>query len=582
MKAGRRRGNLFLAFSCLVTLSLCFSSLVLNHLQFDASTRRLSIVESLLRESFVKRATKSRAQNEATKGGGSGREAESAGHPHMIDIASLNCGGRGAANEETQKELVYWEDIPSDSHYRSPFKQAGVTKYITFEPDSAGWNNKRMAMETILAMAVAMGRTLVLPPDQRFYMLSEQTGKDGKPQRHHFSFEDFFPLKQIAQEHAGVEIITTEEFLEREALTGRIRNRNGIASFPPGNRTDWNRAADLQSLTLWLRETMHTALWNPNTCMVAFPASTDPQDVNALIQMKSRVDKSGGFPAYTAYIGKSQPVDAPAIERLKENWGGRTDLCIYHKEMQDAQVIHFPHDMQNPGARMLAHFYASLFFQDWRQDLWMKRFMRDHLRYVDEIQCAAARVLAAVRQRSRDRGDTEGNFDSFHVRRGDFSYFYNSTLYEAERIYEISKAEVRENATVYIATSVRERSFFDPLKEHYDVVFLDDFLPLLDGVNTNYYGMIDQLVASRSRAFFGCWLSSFTGYINRIRGYHANRLKSPGYEDGIIPSWYYATEDHRDDMRIYYPLHQSFFKREFPTSWRLIDTGLDERLKTKG
>lgn len=34
-----------------------------------------------------------------------------------------------------------------------------------------------------------------------------------------------------------------------------------------------------------------------------------------------------------------------------------------------------------------------LFFADWRHDLWTKRFVRDHLRYVDEIQCAAARVV---------------------------------------------------------------------------------------------------------------------------------------------------------------------------------------------
>jgi hypothetical protein len=38
---------------------------------------------------------------------------------------------------------------------------------------------------------------------------------------------------------------------------------------------------------------------------------------------------------------------------------------------------------------------------------------------------------------------------------------------------------------------------------------MDDFKPLLKGVNTNYYGMIDQLVASRGRKFFGCWHSTY-------------------------------------------------------------------------
>jgi hypothetical protein len=64
----------------------------------------------------------------------------------------------------------------------------------------------------------------------------------------------------------------------------------------------------------------------------------------------------------------------------------------------------------------------------------------------------------------------------------------------------------------------------------------------------------------------------FTGYINRIRGYHADKEKRPGYEMGRIDSWYYVLEDRFDHMLQYYPVKQSFYAREFPTSWRLIDT----------
>jgi len=170
-------------------------------------------------------------------------------------------------------------------------------------------------------------------------------------------------------------------------------------------------------------------------------------------------------------------------------------------------------------ARLLVHFYAFLFFQSWQQDLWMKRFIRDHVRYVDEIQCAAARVVEAVRNRVRQRqpNNNDGAFDAFHIRRGDFQY--KATRLDADKIYEISKSKLVPGDTVYIATDERDKSFFNPLKEHYDVVFLDDFISALGKqVNTNYYGMIDQLVASRGRTFFGCWFSTFTAYINRLRG----------------------------------------------------------------
>ena len=70
-------------------------------------------------------------------------------------------------------------------------------------------------------------------------------------------------------------------------------------------------------------------------------------------------------------------------------------------------------------------------------------------------------------------------------------------------------------------------------------------------------------------------INRFTGYINRIRGYHADKEKRPGYEMGQIDSWYYVLEDRFDHMRDYYPVKQSFYAREFPTSWRLIDTTLE-------
>jgi hypothetical protein len=227
--------------------------------------------------------------------------------------------------------------------------------------------------------------------------------------------------------------------------------------------------------------------------------------------------------------------------------------------------------LQETSSRLLVHFYAFLFFQDWKQDLWMKRFIRDHVRYVDEIQCAAARVVQALRKRVRDRG-TDNDFDTIHIRRGDFQY--TVTRAEAPEIVEMLSKKLKDNATLYIATDERDKKFFDPIKERYDVLFLDDFMDELQGINSNYYGMIDQLISSRGRLFYGCWFSTFTGYINRLRGYHADDNQSPGFEDGIVASYYYALKDRFLHMQTFYPVKKSFYAREFPTAWRLIDTGI--------
>uniref|UniRef100_A0A7S2YL06 Uncharacterized protein n=1 Tax=Entomoneis paludosa TaxID=265537 RepID=A0A7S2YL06_9STRA len=91
-------------------------------------------------------------------------------------------------------------------------------------------------------------------------------------------------------------------------------------------------------------------------------------------------------------------------------------------------------------------------------------------------------------------------------------------------------------------------------------------------VNPNFYGMIDQLVASRGKFFFGCWQSTFSGYINRLRGYHSQRHKEPGYEKGDLrTSFHYSPKGHFDDMRKYYPVRKPFYAREFPTAWRLLN-----------
>jgi hypothetical protein len=95
---------------------------------------------------------------------------------------------------------------------------------------------------------------------------------------------------------------------------------------------------------------------------------------------------------------------------------------------------------------VLAHFYALLFFEDWRQDLWVKRFARDHFRYVDEFQCAAARIVSAIQQKARERGDPNGNFDTFHVRQGDFVAFQKGSEVTADELYKNTHLVLVENS----------------------------------------------------------------------------------------------------------------------------------------
>lgn len=305
--------------------------------------------------------------------------------------------------------------------------------------------------------------------------------------------------------------------------------------------------------------------WNPETCVAVFPdASSSETELESWFSLMKEND---AFPKPEQYFGHPTPVDASSVDRLSEARAGREQLCMYNATLQQERILHF-HGKPKLGGRLLTHFYAFLFFENWHADLFAKRFVRDHVRYADHIQCAAARVVQAVRDRALQRTGRR-EFDAFHIRRGEFQY--QKTRLSASDIYNASKPEISDGTLVYVATDERNKTFFADLQTHFDVVFLDDFLPLLNGLDSIYYGMVDQLVASQSRVFFGCWFSTFSGFINRIRGYHADKNKSKGHTHGIISSYYYAPIVNKHRMRGYWPLFGSLYAREFPTSWRDID-----------
>jgi hypothetical protein len=478
------------------------------------------------------------------------------------EIAGLSCQKYGGPEDDAAvAEMVYWRDIPSDAHYKSPYGSAGTTgpknpKYLTFEPDEGHWNNKRMSMETVVVMAVAMGRILVLPPEQDLV------------------YTEIFHFDSITKEFP-LQVITMEEFLKREGLTGNLRDTNGNVKYPPDNkRVNWNK--DMRHLwdhPLWpyLREVSTKVMWEIDKCVAAFSEKPGPGGEERLKEyLKQTEERLHSLIRIEGYTGNPTPVDAPPQDRLREMLGTRNAICVYDEKMQNAKYLHTMGDNQS-RARLLAHFYVLLFFEDWRQDLLMKRFVRDHFRYTDELQCAAARIVNEMRQLAKNNGDPRGNFETFHIRRGDFLAFQKGSQVTAEDIYKNTRSVLVENSTIYIATDERDKSFFEALRKHYHIYFMDDFQHLMMGLGMSKFGMLDQLVASRGRTFVGLYYSTFTGYINRMRAYHAQKNQSPGYEDGIIQSYFYAERRFKYAMRQYRSISWPTWAREFPVAWRDID-----------
>lgn len=200
--------------------------------------------------------------------------------------------------------------------------------------------------------------------------------------------------------------------------------------------------------------------------------------------------------------------------------------------MQDPILIHFK--ANDKDFRLLAHFYGFLHFTNSTVDHYFKRFVRDFLHYNDQVYCAAGKIVKALQVEAQARGfnrDANGNggYSSMHIRRGDFQF--KVVKLSAEDWYNNTKEIWQPNEIIYIATDERNKTFFEPIAEHHDLRYLDDYWQLanLSSLDPNYMGMIDTIVSSRGRAFAGTWFSTFTGYINRMRGYHGLSMKDSWY-----------------------------------------------------
>lgn len=69
---------------------------------------------------------------------------------------------------------------------------------------------------------------------------------------------------------------------------------------------------------------------------------------------------------------------------------GVRSLVAYNRSMHEERTLFFPGHHRN---RLLTHFYSLLFFATEREERRAKRFMRDRLRYHDEIFCTSSRIV---------------------------------------------------------------------------------------------------------------------------------------------------------------------------------------------
>jgi hypothetical protein len=447
-------------------------------------------------------------------------------------------------------EYAYWNDPQGerDQNFESPFAQTADDelnnkRYLTFEPDPGGWNNIRMSMEIIFSLAATTGRTLVLPPKAPFYLL-------GMGPEHARSFGSFYDVSKGAFQKE-VEVISMEEFFEREIFSHKKGDKH-LLDFLSETEIQDLKNSEISKLCLY-REGAK------NHCENLY---------KNLRKAGYQPPLEGGRDCFVfdADVFHGHEVTEGLKERAARFCGEERTPVYYSQTMHEPELLHWDAsgvDATKGGHRLLNHFYSFLFYTDPAIDNHYKRFVRDFLHYKDSLFCAAGKIVNALNREGKE-------WSTLHIRRGDLQY--KEVKIPAEQWYENLKDVWNEGELLFIATDERNKTFFDPIKEHHDVRFLDDYWEAgnLGDIDPYFLGMIDTIVASHGRTFAGTWFSTFTGYINRMRGYLGYSMKDSWY--GYLPR--------KDAVRDYKYPQGNYGAREWPIGWIAIDG--DEVIEHEG
>jgi hypothetical protein len=150
----------------------------------------------------------------------------------------------------------------------------------------------------------------------------------------------------------------------------------------------------------------------------------------------------------------------------------------------------------------------------------IKKLIAKYVTYKSEIFDLAWQFVNYLEDKS---------YYSIHIRRDDFQY--KELRISCEEILDNIKDIIPFGSKLYIATDHKDKLFFNPLAEHYTLLFYDDIfskVKIYDGFNVNYIPIIEQLICTRSIKFIGNKLSTLSSYIYRLRGY-MNDIEDKNY-----------------------------------------------------
>lgn len=232
----------------------------------------------------------------------------------------------------------------------------------------------------------------------------------------------------------------------------------------------------------------------------------------------------------------------------------------------DNQVVYFPRSV------LFGHFYTYFYFTDKKLDLYLKKMIREHVHYKEEIYLVADNIMNQMFDEYNTR-----EFYTIHLRRDDFFKQYKSQMISGERLYKNIYNLIPEGSLIYIATDEKnmtefKENYLKVLEKRYKVTYFKKYKVDFNYPN-NWDGPIEQIICSRGIKFVGTKLSTFSGYIVRLRGYMNDiEDKNTYFTDTYYPDEYNNTDLFKKTYPTWsYWTYYAHWGREFQESWEIYD-----------
>jgi GDP-fucose protein O-fucosyltransferase len=137
--------------------------------------------------------------------------------------------------------------------------------------------------------------------------------------------------------------------------------------------------------------------------------------------------------------------------------------------------------------------------------------VKDSVRHHTEFVYAARRIADELRP-----------FHAVVVRRNEFIQAYPQANVPAYQILAAVAETAPPGARLLIATDELDCGFFEPLSERYQLFYVRDLVKaVIQPEWTRYHlSCVEQNLCAFAESFVGTRLSTFSAYVNRLRGYH--------------------------------------------------------------